>query len=92
MESVFTSALVDARPAAQTLTPAGPVAEQDCTTVLPLPEAPNVGVTPGTGLPRVSRSVMTMLLAAVPLATMGEVPVTVDWVGSGGPALQSAAQ
>ena len=73
--SVLTSAFVDL--SEQVATPEALVAEQ-APSVLSDPVAEKVGVTPGTGAPLASRSVIVTVDAAIPLAATGDVPVMLE--------------
>jgi hypothetical protein len=77
MESVFTSAFVDA--SVHVATPDVFVAAHaPYTLVLPVSVAEKVGVTPETALRKMSFSVMVTVEVATPFATTGLVPVMVE--------------
>src|SRR5438132_470505 len=77
MESVLTSAFVDASVHVDT-PDAFVAAHAPYTLVLPVSVAEKVGVTPDTGLRKMSFSVMLTVEVATPFATTGLVPVMVE--------------
>jgi len=86
IESVFVSAVVEAR--VQVETPVTSVAEQ-AATVLFVPVAPKVGVRPSTGLLFASFNVTVTVEVATPSATTGPVPVMLEFAAIGVPAVKT---
>jgi len=82
IERVLTSATVEVR--VQLETPLAFVTEQ-IDALLPVPLALKTGVCPGAGLFAASRSVMVMFDVETPSASVGEVPIMLEFAAATGP-------